>query len=610
MIRKSYLWLRRFRGPFICNERNLHASPRHTALYFGISLVFFWAYVLVLQWDWILSGQMVYEMATDFVPTSHADSLWVRFFKPDAGYIPLLMRVVAWSFASFRVDLALIPYFYTGSALFLVPFFVAPLCLPIFRVLIPSDALRFIVCLVVLWLSSTEILIFLNCSYYFGFFVLAVSALAWVLPDERELPWWAWGAVLAALSKPLVLATAPGVLLVALVRPGRFSRIGLVCLFLSLLQCASLAYFAQQGVMSLSRASDANTFIQGVISIPWSLVLLAANFVGVVPARALDLLFSPDTYVLAGGLMAAGAVLLGLAIGILRKRPQPSSALILFGLLGLFFHTLLACVALSRVYTPDFSALHYLNLSKWSIVGFWSVLFVLIGFLGAMRLPATGLLRRLRVNQPILFALWFLCSGLVIVGPMTASIPHLLKPKLVENEMCEWRTMAERYDILKDPNVCFPVEGPYGTVYPQEALLNTSAWNSQVLDFEPEAVDSLPLSLEALPSGSALLGIVIPFKASSGVLVQGEAVITLKDGRTVVFRGQRALRRSGGTLFLHQASMLPIALADIESIDCTFSQPVFLGVSAPRELISYGGDVQPAFTPLWLGIPSSGEKEE
>jgi hypothetical protein len=115
------------------------ASLRGGWNYF-VGIIFgYFLYLLLMQSDWIISGAMWAEMATNYYPIAMEKRVYLRLFATDAGYIPLPQRLIAYSSFALNLPYKVIPYFYTVVSIFATGALVAVFALNIFRVLIRVD---------------------------------------------------------------------------------------------------------------------------------------------------------------------------------------------------------------------------------------------------------------------------------------------------------------------------------------------------------------------------------------------------------------------------------------------------------------------------------------
>jgi hypothetical protein len=197
----------RFQAKLQSLQIRLFGNPRHASaeqpvtlarIYFCAAPILTCAYLLWLQPDWISSGEMYAEMATNYFRYAQSPDLLVKLFALDAGYIPLPQRLIAALVNLLGFKAAAVPYIYTWLAILLPAFMVGVFCSPVFRPLVRSDAARFIIALIILAVADFETRTFVNFTYFGIFFCAIVAALA-LMPEADDAPWWAWGTPLLVL---------------------------------------------------------------------------------------------------------------------------------------------------------------------------------------------------------------------------------------------------------------------------------------------------------------------------------------------------------------------------------------------------------------------------
>ena len=235
-----------------CFPRNTAREPTAMPYAFPPVILFFSAilfcmgYSLALEPGWVLSGEMWDEMATNYFPNAQASSYITKLFSTDAGYIPLLPRLLALIANQFSLPAASVPYFYTWSAIICTGIILGSFCLQPFRVLIKSDALRFLTVVCIVMTADFQTRLFINFTYFSAFFVTIVTALA-LTERSAEIPRWAWFIPILMVSKPAVLAALPAMICVALVSQPRFRWITMVSFVLCIGQIMQIAISAKTG---------------------------------------------------------------------------------------------------------------------------------------------------------------------------------------------------------------------------------------------------------------------------------------------------------------------------------------------------------------------------
>lgn len=550
-----------FLGDHAPSSENLDDNPqaRPTRLFYGcIALYCF--YMLAMQPQWMLAGEMWAEMATNYFVNANAPSVLTRLFATDAGYVPLLQRLIATAGRLLQLPSATIPYFYTWTSVCLTGALVASFCLSPFRVLVRSDWLRFFVAASVLLVADFETRTFINFTYFVAFFVAITSALA-MANRSVPVPPWAWCIPLLMVSKPAVIATLPAMLLISFVSESRFRKIAYASLLACLFQIVVLAFHQVP-------APAATAIHFGIIE---RLAAGIAYFIGFTGS----LFFGKGPNFSLGMSLLSGLVVLGICGVICWRKRTPSNALILVGIFLLFFNFMLNAVAMPGLWNLDMRQLAGVPLYRHTIVGYFGVICIAVVLTQVCtkrfenaRVPVIGWL------APVVFSCWFTLSGWLLFAAHINRAPGV--PTIFNSQ---WQLMSEVIDAGLP--VCVPVD-PIGWVYERECrLLNTDVHWGQNYEFT---------SLESL-NGKRTISLVIPDEAMQGtlmsfaILVKPTAVhavsltssanITMKDGSMRFLLAQRKIPAFGGLLLY--ASHEKILIKDIQDFSLNFEVPVDVG---------------------------------
>lgn len=176
--------------------------------------------VLLWQRDWLLSGEMYAEMATNYYWFAKSGSLSVMLFARDSGYWPLPQRLISDVVHLLGLNASTVPYAYTASAVAGAGLLAGSFAHPLFRALVGCDVVRVTVALLLLCSLDTETRGFINFTYLVVVFGAAMVALA-CHRMEMDVPWWCWSLPALAISKPHVLVLAPMAAVAAVLARGR-----------------------------------------------------------------------------------------------------------------------------------------------------------------------------------------------------------------------------------------------------------------------------------------------------------------------------------------------------------------------------------------------------
>jgi len=208
------------------DKLNMSSTSTRGNLAFLFVVIFYILHQLTLQPNWVLGGEMWAEMATNYYLNAESPSLLTKLFATDAGYIPIVPRIIALIGNQINIPATFTPYFYTFTALILSGMMVGCFCLSIFRKLLLSDSLRVVIAISVLMVADFETRTFVNFSYFSAFFIAIVTSLA--LKDKfEEVPWWAWLIPICIISKPAVASAIPAMVIASIFRRIDFDRLQL-----------------------------------------------------------------------------------------------------------------------------------------------------------------------------------------------------------------------------------------------------------------------------------------------------------------------------------------------------------------------------------------------
>jgi hypothetical protein len=554
-----------------------------------------------MQENWATSGEMWAEMATNYFVNANADSLLTSLFATDAGYIPLPQRIIALLAQIINVPIANIPYFYNWSAITLSALMVGTFCLKPFRQLIPSDLLRFLVAITVLLAADTQSKNFINFTYFAGFFITVITALA--LVDKRqEISKWSWFIPVLMLSKPAILATLPAMLIVAIVSKKRFRLITLVTLAGALVQIASiklhqlsgvcwheneLTYFIQINHQSL--ASYLYTF--------WH--FFCQCFAGFVAGSKVVILniFLPWP----------GLYLLVLCGFVLYKNRSNANSLALVSLSMSFFGILLYYLTLNNcsmlLYSRNIQELyanplsHLLSRPRHLVVSYDGIVLLMASLITSALMPQQSSPQQQRDTQldvaPLFFVLWFIFSGwLAICSKPKANV------KMEISDISQWQSMA--YAIKTQRTLCVPIT-PLGWVFKRncyemsnllQAIITNVTGNNTIL-FEQlpgqsggqnvgQNVGSS--SVVITPPASTVnknlisLAVIVKLPQQQLITVLAKAAITMKDGTMKYLYGNnRTEQIKTNTMLLMLTGQEIIPLNKVKSIRLIFNVSLAIG---------------------------------
>ena len=579
MLRSVLSYLQLFRNWMLSNESTQPINndhPLRPILFFLLCIVSSCIYVVTLQYQWLLSGEMFAEMGTNYFPNANDPSLYENLFATDAGYIPLPPRMIALLGSLLNLPASIIPYFYSGSAIVLAAVMVSTFCLRPFRILIQNDALRFLTAITIAMVADFQTRTFINFSYFSAFFIATITALAFV-EKNREVPWWSWFIPLLILSKPAILAALPAMVITAMVSNRRFRNIAIVSTALGCLQIIQL-FISQSRIFP---ASDNTLLLKVTATIEYFLGFIGK--IGLGPFfHKLPISTSIDI----------GLILFSLMILLILWRRKAPGILALIGLTLIFFQSMINVFAMNVSWNQDLFHLQHFTFDRTIILMFFGMVLAFSGILALF--PANvAFLQRNKITLPVfLFIFWFICSGWAIRGPKISKSPSF--PSIHSSQ---WQHMSSLIDSNVSP-LCVPID-PLGWYYLRDCQqLNSGLnWLAKItFDSRPlkEPAHSITIQIPENIIGSQLLalGIVVrPYEKKSSYPTQANVTFTLKNGETLSFSGERQLKFSGGLITVDTST--PIPLQAIETITLHFSQPVIVGTYLDQL------EQKPAI--LWMG---------
>lgn len=503
-------------------------------LFFFSAILFYISYMILLQRQWLLGGEMWAEMATNYFLNAHASSLLQSLFATDAGYIPFPQRLIALLGSGLTAGAS--AYFYTWACLLATAALAGSFCLAAFRPVVQSDGLRFLVALVVLVVADFETRSFINFTYFVTFFAAILTALAFTT-RSRDFPAWAWILPILMLSKPATLSILPAMALVSLVSTPRFRNIFLVTLVVCIIQLIQITISQKQGTMPL-QAADITLAAKLQATFQYFSSLLSNFILG--PGISSKIL---KHFPLLACLL--GLILLGGLLTLMLRRRHAANILIPIGLSLLFSNVLLNCFAMSKNWNTDMAILQAAPLSRHVSAGFFGILLIV----ACIAVHAGHFKPQKKHFAVCLFLAWFLISGWLYYGLKISRLPT--SPVLYNSQ---WQTMSAAIDA-DSSTLCVPLD-PFGWVFGKNCRSLDPAMDWGHAFTYPQASAGkmeIDIPLPATVSGQTLfaLSALVRPANKSRERIQLQAVITEKNGRVTVLNGEQSLPASGGLITLH-----------------------------------------------------------
>jgi len=551
----------------------VHFRP---AILFILTVFLYSLYQAAMQPGWVLGGEMWAEMATNYFPNANSGSYVTKFFATDAGYIPMPQRIIAFIGNLFAFPASSIPYFYTWSSIILTAMLVGVFCLTPFQYLIKSDFLRFIIVLSVLIVADFETRTFINFTYYVTFFAAIITALA-LVENSEEIPVWSWFLPILMVSKPTVLSALPMMIVVSLISKSRFRWIVILTVILSIGQFIQMLISHNSGVMALQ---------SNKITLGEKLIATIEYFFGLLGKFLFGSIFPENKYFL----IVLGILSFSFIIFLLKKARKRANALIIVGILILFFNILLNCFVLNIEWNTDMAKLSTFSLNRQIIAGFFGSILIISGIIG--NLSETTKKYFSPIMGVIFFTVWFFLSGWFSFG---IRISHEPTSPMLNNS--QWQNLASTISS-SEPVVCVPID-PFswgGGIYGRNcSLLNPEMnWGQEYRkvdkydeNFMLEVMTPPWVSQRTLIS----VGILLRPLSTQTAHINAKALVLSADGTQQELRGERLLSISGGMLLL--SGQLGTSIKGATSIKFIFNVPV--------EIRFITNVLQPTPAILWMG---------
>lgn len=476
----------------------------------GLLVVAYPVAQVLTQARFVFGGDMWAEMATNYYVNAHSSSPVDWLFATDAGYFALPQRILAGLAALVGVPAGATPFVYTILGFIGAAVIVGAICLPTFRSVIPSDALRFLLAVLLLTASDFQVRTFINFTYLVV--PLAIFMLARAIVDRTPPPRWFWVLPPLMMSKPAVLVVIPAIILAMILGGRRIRWIGGVALALALAQVVRLLLSSSQGG-SLLEQSDSSLVERFVNGVRYTVGALARYLAG--PNLAI-----PHPGLLIGGTLA---VLAMVALVLLRGR---AGALIIIAFSTLTLGMLLNATSFSATFGSGLNMVDGVLLDRRFSVPIWSVIIIVVASLSQLLDSPWPPLARLRdkVRRPVpaiaavaVLALWVGGSGWGYT--LVRSQAPLREPTV---GVSTWTDQQAAIDRGED--VCVLVD-PIGWVYGPHCRAGNL---SPVLYTGPYlTTDSAPLTVER--QSAEIRGAAILVRVDGTVRIRLEA-----DGETLM----------------------------------------------------------------------------
>jgi hypothetical protein len=422
---------------------------------FAVVIIVYPIIVTLQDPAFVLGGQMWAEMATNYFPNAHSDSLLIQLFATDFGYIPLPQRLIALVGSLVGLGAGATAYFYTFAAMILGAALVATICLPTFRSVIQSDVLRFILAALILLLSDFESRTFINFTYFAVVPLLFITALAFAR-GTRDIPAWAWAFPIFLISKPAVLGVLPAMVIVALVSGKRFRWITAISAALGITQAVRLVISLRTGETPANPSTD-DSFIV-------SATRAAVTGIG-------RYTLGPDWELGIRPLLIAGILAIALLVAVALLTRGASSGLTFAALSVVLISATLNAISFPNLWQKGAVVLENVTVNRLYTFMIWAVLILVVAMLSQLsdavawrvRTATAPSIRTAASIAASVGAVVVLLAGFTSTG--WTSLTAALNGPLTIGGLSQWHDQAGRIDASSD-DICVPIE-PMNWYYAQ-----------------------------------------------------------------------------------------------------------------------------------------------
>lgn len=540
-------------------------SPRTRGyLAFSFIVIFYILYQLTLQPNWITGGEMWAEMATNYYLNAESPSLLEKLFATDAGYVPIVPRIIALIGNQINLPVTFVPYFYSFSAVILSGMMVGCFCLSIFRKLILSDSLRVVIAISVLIVADFETRTFVNFTYFSAFFIAIITSLAF--KDEfKEVPWWVWLIPICIISKPAITSAIPAMVVASIFSKNRFRQVTAISLLLFLMQFIQILISSRIGVMH--QVNETNLLSKLVSSVLY--------FFGFLGGFAIGPALNPNKYLS----IQMGIFIFFISIFVVLKIKNRATSLIGVGASLLLFNVILNCFAFTDSWNLNLNKLIGIPVYRHTIVGYFGVVLIIGALISCLFVAEEN---KTKINLKnyygtFLFCLWFIVSGWFLSGLKLSKEP--ISPTIGNSQ---WQNMAQSIESGTNP-LCVPVD-PW---HKRESWLYQR--NCHLLKIPPFWEDGSllikdPLYFDLSPPvrlfEKKLLSAAVLAKplSAKNEFIEVRMLITLRDGNEVKFQGANLIRPTGGLIQLN--GPVSVKINEIASIRVYFNLPVEIALAS------------------------------
>jgi hypothetical protein len=379
------------------------------------------------------------EMGTNYYPNSLSNDAEVAIFSTDSGgYIPLPMRLISLFFSRIGTPAISIPYAYTLTSYILTGLLIGFFCSKVFRSVIESDLIRFVVSVFVLTTADFETRTYIGFNYFFLFLITVISITMFRSRIDSKI---LLIVPLLICSKPIMLATLPalGIAFISQRRNRLQISLGLSTVFLASIQ-----------ILTILRSRENGLFIDQNDTSLIHKVLNGFVYFLATPSVIFDYKLVDNIFVRA----ILGLTILLVSLVLSFYCGQKTRITVLFSLMTIFCISQLNSLALPMIFNDDFFFIYNLSLNRYLIPTYH--LFTLIFFA-----LVSGIILKLNVGKFVFGTICTLLASLTlaILSHISSKVEEPKSPALFNSQ---WSSFARSID--SGESICVPLD-PAGWTY-------------------------------------------------------------------------------------------------------------------------------------------------
>ncbi len=545
-------------------------------VYFILVIIFYSTFNVYFN-SWSTSGEMWAEMATNYYKISQEGTFLNQLFAPDAGYTPLLQRIVAFLVSIINTDFSFIPYLYTWSAIILSAILVGSFCLNYFRSLIESDLTRFLISLIILLVIDWESATFINFTYLNTFFISIFIAVS-LQKNVQDAPLYAFIIPLLVVNKVYILVVFPLLLLSLYVVKKRYRIIFFLSLIMSVIQIFQVIsnFLTTNSVYN----GEGYTFISKIISSFY--YFFVYNLRDLLGFDKFDTIYTYSkslSFIL-------GFLFVSFAIYTIYRKKNKVSPFILIGLTISYLTYFLNTVVHSPMYTIETqNVILYMN--RHLLTGFIGFLFIFTGVIISWSEDIKIVI--IRKYLLIVFLFLWVYSGSWIYEGIKNIKPGFITSKWQDTanliDYTKWQTLPKITEDIYNTRPCIPLD-PYPWVYNYgpsgENIIHCDYLTKISFGIGRYNLFKKPISIE-IPIDDNLKNFKVKtFMAAvksydnSDYILSVFLNIKMKNSMVYNFMGQQSVNGSNNMIIINSKNNIFISIKDIDKITLTTNFPIIM----------------------------------